>query len=441
MGALAGSAALSQMMPGCSKTPPSTMVFMMMENRTYDHFLGSRKLLEGLPGEGLIATASNLDMNGMPVGLSVPPVTPAGLCVTDPPHDWVSSRTQFNSGANDGFVKAFQAMYPTDPGTVVMEYLTRQHLPVSYALADAYTTCDHWFASLLGPTLPNRLYWMTGSSAGAMENDQVLSGGFTTLPTIFDRLDAAGIEWAYYYGDIGVVSFFPQFSNDKRIKYFMNDFIDDAKAGKLPPVVYIDPSFTFNDYHPPHYPLVGEQLFAAAYQALATSPQWENCMLTVTFDEHGGFYDHVAPGTAPDALAAQGFGQLGFRVPSWVIGPKIKKGNVCSTPLEHTSALHHIENVYGLPSLTMRDAAAADLSDCIDLEAKGARPITLPAVEVDESMLGACGGSSLDAHVILQWAASQGVDVAKQQRIARDGVYAIGDYLDKHNLGRIRRGR
>jgi phospholipase C len=416
------------------------MVFMMMENRTYDTFLGSRSL-EGLPGDGLKGTETNLDMSGNAVGLSVPPVTPAGLCVLDPPHEWDPSRVQFNNGKNDGFVKAFQMVYPTDPGTTVMERLTRDHLPVTWALADNYTTCDRWFASLLGPTLPNRLYWLAAQSGGAMSNDQILTGKYTGFPTIFDALDKAGVQWGYYYGDIAALSFFPQFATDSRVKYFMNDFIDDAKAGKLPPVVFIDPSFSFNDYHPPHYPLVAEQLVSAAYTALATSPQWDNCMFTLTFDEHGGFYDHVPPGLAADALASQGFNQLGFRVPAWVIGPKIKKANVCSTPLEHTSALHHIENLYKIAPLTMRDAAANDLSACIDLQSAGAKPITLPAVEVDESMLSACGGNSLDAHIMLQWGSAAGMDVAKQQRIALDGIYAIGDYLDKHNLGRIRRGR
>jgi phospholipase C len=441
IGALAGSAALSNVLPGCSSSPPSTMVFMMMENRTYDHFLGSRSLVEGLAGNGMPKGTTNPDMNGNPVGLSVPPVTPAGLCVLDPPHEWDPSRVQFNNGANDGFVKAFQMVYPTDPGTTVMEYLTRMHLPVTYALADNYTTCDAWHASLLGPTLPNRLYWLAAQSGGAMSNDQVLTGKYTGFPTIFDKLDAAGVQWGYYYGDIAALSFFPQFANDSRVKYFMPDFISDAKAGKLPPVVFIDPSFSFNDYHPPHYPLVAEQLVSAAYTALATSPQWENCMFTLTFDEHGGFYDHVAPGTAPDALAAQGFNQLGFRVPAWVIGPKVKKGVVCSTALEHTSALRHIETVYKLEALTMRDAAANDLSDCIELDSIAAKPITLPTVEVDESMLGACSGNSLDAHIMIQWGAAAGMDIEKRQRVALDGVYAIGDYLDQHNLGRIRRGR
>ncbi len=441
LGALAGTAAASRLLPGCGTSPPSTMVFMMMENRTYDHFLGSRSLLEGLPGDGLTVGTSNPDRAGRAVGLSVPPVTPAGLCVLDPPHDWDASRVQWNGGANDGFVRAFQATHPGTSGDVVMQYMTREHLPVYYALADAYTTCDRWFASVLGPTLPNRLFWFAAQSNGARNNDEVIAGAFMNLPSIFDRLDAGGVDWAYYYGDFNVVGFLPKFVGDNRCKEFAKEFAKDARAGKLPAVVFIDPSFTYNDYHPPHYPLVAEQLIAAAYTALATSPQWEESLLVITFDEHGGFHDHVPPPTAADERASLGFDQLGFRVPGLVIGPRVRKGYVCSERYDHTSALRHIENRFGLLPLTMRDAAATDLSACLVPDAAPSQPITLPAVEVDESMLGDCSGKAFADHVIIDWAAHMGVDVARRGRAALDGVYAIADYLDHHGLGRIRRGR
>ncbi len=442
LGALAGTAAASQLLPGCGSTAPATMVFMMMENRTYDHFLGSRSMLEGLPGDGLTAGATLLDRDGKPVGLWNPPVTPASLCVLDPPHEWGPSRVQFNAGKNDGFVRAFQEAHPGSTGDIVMQYMRREQLPVFYALADAYTTCDRWFASVLGPTLPNRMYWMSAQSNGAKGNDEVIAGAFSGVPTIFDRLDAAGIAWKYYYGDFPVLGFLPQYDyNDKRIVPFANDYLNDAKAGRLPPIVFIDPSFTYNDYHPPHYPLVAEQLIAATYNALATGPQWDNSLLVITFDEHGGFYDHVPPGTAPDERAAEGFDQLGFRVPPLIIGPRVKKGFVCSVPRDHTSVLRHIENHYGLAPLTMRDAAANDLSACLDPLMTPTAPITLPTVEVDESMLDDCTGKAFDLHVVLKWAEKLNLDVPARQRQALDGVHAIGEYLDRHNLGRIRKGR
>jgi phospholipase C len=234
-----------------------------------------------------------------------------------------------------------------------------------------------------------------------------------------------------------------------RIRRFMYRFIDDAAAGKLPQVVFIDPMFSYNDDHPPHYPLLGQQLISAAYTALATSPQWDRSLFVVTYDEHGGFYDHVAPGTAADERAADGFGQLGFRVPALVMGPHVKAGAVCSDVLDHTSALKHIENAFMLPSLTMRDAAAKDLSGCLDPSASNA-PIQLPAVEVDESMLQGCSGSSLMVrpggkprydHDILEWADKHPLGALDLRSTALQQVYEIAEYLDQHNLGRIRRGR
>jgi phospholipase C len=440
IGGLAGAAAASRLMPGCAEEPQPTMVFLMMENRSFDHFFGARSLLEGKAVDGIPPGATNPDLDGNPVGLSIPAVDPEALCVLNPPHGWNGAREQWNGGAMDGFVRAFQNDHPGSSGDLPMQHFTREHVPVSWALADAYTTCDRWFSSLMGPTLPNRLYWMAAQANGARSNEDVLSGAYVGVTSIFDHLDQAGIAWAYYYGDLGVLQFLPQFVGDDRIQLF-DYFLKDAAAGRLPPVVFIDPSFTYNDFHPPHYPLAGEQLIAATYTALATSPQWPRCQLILTFDEHGGFYDHVAPGKAADARAAEGFDQLGMRVPALAIGPQARAGHVSSVLYDHTSALRHIENRFALDPLTLRDAAANDLSACFDATLPIAAPIHLPAVEVDESKLERCVGKAFEAHVVIRWGEARGIDVARRQRVARDGVYAIGEYLDRHGVGRIRRGR
>jgi phospholipase C len=329
--------------------------------------------------------------------------------------------------------------------------MVREQIPVTHALADAYTTCDRWFSSLLGPTLPNRMYWHAGQSNGAIANDEVLNGAFEGIDTIYHQLYRAEVDWAYYMGDVPVIAVIEDIPLDGHIRRFNNDFLKDAAAGTLPPVCYIDPSFGANDDHPPHHPLLGQQLISAVYQALATSPQWENCLLLITYDENGGFFDHVAPGTAPDARAAQGFNQLGFRVPAMVCGPYAKQGYVSSVDYDHTSALRHLQLVHDLPDLTERSAAANDFSDCIDfdrLEAgEPAAPIELPGVEINESDLpDSCHGSSFRTvngydHDILKWADANASKLGKWDNRAntRDDIYAIGEYLDMHNLGRIRR--
>jgi phospholipase C len=452
LGALAGAASLPGILGSCGTTGPGvvdTYVFLMMENRSYDHVLGARTWVEGRAGDGLAAGMSNPDRQGRIIAPWTTDQLEA-LCVPDPPHGWDGARAQFDGGRNDGFVRVHQDEHDSDSAIEPMQFLRRQHAPVTYALADAYTSCDRWFSSLMGPTLPNRMYWHAGTSNGAKTTGDVLGGAFKGLPTLYHRLDEAGVDWAYYYGDTPVVAAIDKLDIEGRVRRFMWDFIDDAAAGRLPPVVYIDPSFAWNDDHPPRHPFLGQQLLATVYQALATSPQWSRCMLVVTYDEHGGFFDHVPPPIAADDRAGQGFEQLGFRVPALLVGPYARRGHVSSVRHDHTSPIRHLQDLHGLAPLSARSSAASDLSDGFDLERLAAgeprAPIQLPSVELDESSLPTdCfpEGSSLKPHHdVLDWAAR----VPELRRFAtrrdgRDDVYGIGAYLDAQGLGRIRRRR
>ena len=459
LGALAGAATTAQYLTACGgddgdgESGITTMVFLMMENRSYDHYLGARSLQGLAGGDGLVAGTSNPDLNGNSVEIFPHPNdTVIAQCVPDPPHGWGDSRTQMNAGANDGFVIAHQNRHGL--GAVEpMAYMLREHLPVTWALADAYTTCDRWFASVLGPTLPNRMYWHAGTSNGATNNDMVVDGAFEGIDSLYHRLDAIGVDWGYYYSDVPVLAVPGTIDTEGRLHRFLYDFLDHAAAGTLPPVVYIDPGFASNDDHPPHHPMMGQQLISATYNALATSPQWNNCMLIVTYDEHGGFYDHVAPPTVPDDLAAQGFDQLGFRVPALAIGPYAKQSYISSVQYDHTSPIKHLQELHGFDPLTARVSAANNLMDCFDLERLAANdpapPIQLPAAEIDENSLpmicrgGGFGPPPRDGkydHDILRWADLNGTlgkyDLRSE---SRDYIYGIGEYLDHHNLGRIRR--
>jgi len=409
IGGLAGMAGLSRFLPGChgssGDSQPvgiTTYVYMMMENRSYDHFFGSRKL-DGKAGDGIVAGTTLLDINNQPVPLWVPDLNQE--CDRDPPHGWDALHQSFNNGLNDQFLKVHQMEYADANAIEPMQYLTSTQVPVSYALADNYTSCDRWFCSVMGPTWPNRFYWHAGTSFGLMAN---------TLPTqlspsIYHRLNAKGIDWKYYYGNIPVVSVIMDIDVTPNVARFA-DFLTDAAAGTLPPVVYIDPGFNDNDDHPPVHPINGQELISAVYTALANSPQWNNVMLVITYDENGGFYDHVPPPKTQDDLAAQGFDQLGFRVPTMVIGPYAKQNYVSSVQYDHTSALRHLENVFELDELSLRTSVANDLTDCIDLDrlAAGdpAPPIEIPAVDITQwPMSQECfGGSFKQSHPILDWA-------------------------------------
>ena len=490
IGGMAGAAAMATILPGCGdnlKAEPdqssgepaipaiNTFVYMMLENRSYDHFLGARKLVEGnMLGDGLQSTFVNDDLNGVPISPFEP--TLDQLCVVDPPHGWTELHNSWNNGACDGFVKQYQTSDMTT-STNVMQYLTRKELPITYALADAYTTCDRWFCSVMGPTLPNRAYWHTASSFGIGQdedaNTEILNAfANVPVPTIYNRLVDKNVSWAYYYGSLAVVALFGnagpyQLSlgpddgtgNIRRFGDYQGrsgQFFTDAKNGTLPNVVYIDPYFYLDDDHPPIHPINGQQLIASVYTALANSPQWKNCMLVVTYDENGGFFDHVSPPTTTDdtlqKFGQAGFEQCGFRVPTMVIGPYVKKGYVSHVQYDHTSALKHLENHYNLESLNVRMSAANDLSDCIDQDALDAgnwsEPITLPMIDLadfpqdpvacstTESLIAEVGGKD----PISEYADSHPGAFVPGKTDLRDGaaehMRGIREYL-RENLGKV----
>jgi phospholipase C len=453
MGGLAGAATLGKVLPGCGGGDDgpvgiTTVVCLMMENRTYDHYFGARKLLEGLPGDGLVAGMSNPNRLGVDVEIYATGGADA-VCVLDPPHGWDDGFLQYNSGAMDGFLTVHQNRHDSDTLNDPMSYLTRDHLPASWGIADAYVTCDRWFCSMFGPTWPNRMYWHTGTSQGITSND-LPTGGFNWT-SIYHRLVEKEVEYAYYYGDVPVLAVIEDIPGNVDRIFRMEDFFDHAAAGTLPPVVYIDPAFSSNDDHPPHHTMLGQQLIASIYTALANSPQWKNCLFVVTYDEGGGYYDHVAPpNDAADEFAAEGFNQLGVRVPTFVAGPYVKQGEVISTRYDHTSMLKHIENMFGLDPLSARTTAANDLIDCLDLDrlerGDWAPPAEIPAVEINEDDITAqctAAAERKDDHVVLALADKYPRIIKPFDRRdqVRDYLYMIGDYLERHNRGRIIRSR
>jgi phospholipase C len=452
---------MAKYLPGCGgsdgETGITTYVYMMLENRSYDHYFGARSMLEGKPGDGLNMAMRNNDVNGVPIAPFVPALDK--MCDPDPPHGWVALHNSWNNGACDGFVIQHQMDHSSTTLVDPMQYLTRTQLPVSWALADEYTTCDRWFCSVMGPTLPNRAYWHAATSFGIGPDDNANSEILTTfnsvpVPTIYNRLHDKNVDWAYYYGSLAVVSLLGMpgpyqldlgpTDGTGRIRRFgdyqgmTGQFFKDAADGKLPPVTYIDPFFYLNDDHPPIHPINGQMLIAAVYTALAKSPQWKNCMLVVTYDENGGFFDHVSPPTTTDDSLAKfgvdGFQQMGFRVPTLVAGPYVKKGYVSSTVYDHTSALKHLQNVFGLETLNVRMDAANDLSDCIDMEAlamgKPRDPVTLPTINLDDWPMDATmcthTGGFRYADPISIWADANKTAGFKPEFDIRDGA---NDYL------------
>jgi phospholipase C len=352
-----------------------TIVVLMMENRSFDHYFGSLSLLEGKTVDGLTGAESNLDPGGTPVDVfQLADETPA-----DPPHGWDASHAQWNMGAMDGFVSE----HAGPDQAQVMGYHLREQLPALYGLADAYALCERWFCSVLGPTWPNRFY-LHGATSKGTKGNQPIFGGFTT---IFDRLADAGLSHKNYFHDVAwSVGGYLKTAGNAGIE----SFFSDAAAGTLPNFSVIDPQFFgpgANDDHPDHDITLGQALIASIYEALAQSPQWNRSMLVITYDEHGGFFDHVAPPTTVDSNAE--FAQLGVRVPGLVIGPFARKGCVVSTTFEHVSVISTATRRWGLAPLNDRVTATEDLSSCLDPAYLDdpQPPVKLPAIDVSMSRL------------------------------------------------------
>jgi phospholipase C len=347
--------ATSTLSPGELLAGIDTIVVLCMENRSFDHYFGSLRLVEGRTDlDGLTGAESNRD----PSGLLIPTHLLESFTPADPPHGWDACHEQWNGGLNDGFVLA----HAGDDQADVMGYHVRAQLPIAYALADQAALCHRWFASCLGPTWPNRFFLHCGTSNGIQSNFPSLG-----LRSIWNRLDDAEIANRNYYHDVAwATGGFGKTSGLGSIE----QFFDDAAAGNLPPFSIVDPAFFgggANDDHPAHDVRMGQALIASVVAALGQSPQWNRSLLVITYDEHGGFYDHVAPPAPPAGSEDDADWQrYGFRVPSLVIGPTVRRGCAIEDVFEHCSVAKTASVRFGLEPLNARADLAPDLSPCID---------------------------------------------------------------------------
>ena len=352
------------------------ILVLMMENHTYDNYLG---MLGRGRGEQLRGDGFTLGSDGRPAAANPYPdgkVQHAFRMPTTcqlsgkPSQEWEQAHTQFNNGRNDGFVKS-------DSGPVAMGYWTGEDLPWAYSLAATFPVADRWFAPVFGQTQPNRRYLLAATSVGMV--DDVLPENLVPAPegTIFDRLDAHQIPWRNYHSSFPPTSYlFPGNAVEGHASVVpIAQFFADAKTGQLPGFAIIDPDFGHSSEENPQNIVHGEVFAASVVQAVMDSPAWPQTLLVWTFDEGGGYYDHVPPPPAipPDDIPPlqlpwyDGFARHGFRVPAVVISPWSRANHVTSVVHDHTSILAMVERKWNLPAMTHRDAAAADLSDFLDL--------------------------------------------------------------------------
>lgn len=332
------------------------IIVVVMENRSFDHFLGWLPHANTWTSEqpGLSYTDNS--------GKTYPPqnlgsdYTGCGHPVPNNSYG-TPNQTAYDGGKMDGFLRV--------PGNDVYSigYYSAADIPFLAALAQAYTTCDHWFAPILAETFPNRMF-LWAAQADRLSNTLSLSG----LPTIFDRLSSAGVSHRYYFGNVPFLSLWG-------LKYLLSsalfsDFLGDVASGNLPAVSFVDPKFTEfddglgNDDHPHSDIRNGDAFLSQVFHAVASGPKWNSTALIITFDEWGGFFDHVAPPLAipannVDTDLINGRVLLGFRLPAIIASPFTRANNrVDSTVYDHTSILKLIEWRWNLQPLTARDAVA-----------------------------------------------------------------------------------
>lgn len=348
--------------------PVDTIVVVMMENRSFDHLLG------WLPGaNGQQAGLTYLDNLGQPHATTYFGGGPggrgdfAGCGFNDPGHGWAAGRTQLGDTARDnsGFRKGSNDDF-------ALSYYKAVDVPVWEAFTQQGTIFDRYFTGVLGPTYPNRYYMHAADSGGRMNNNFPSSptAGYPET-TIWDRLDAAGVEWAYYFSNLPFIGLYGARMIRPNVRHISRYYADCA-AGRLPRVCFVDPFFTVseasgNDDHPHADIRNGQQFLAGVSRAFAASPHWPNGAMFVNYDEWGGFFDHVVPPSVPDprqsATLNDDFGQLGFRCPAVTLSPYARRGAIDSRQFEHTSILKFIEWRFALPPLTLRDASTANIGD------------------------------------------------------------------------------
>jgi phospholipase C len=331
------------------------IVCVTMENRSFDHFFG------WMPNaDGQQAGLTYVDNNGVAHPTHSLSGDNTGCPAADPDHSYAGARVEYNGGMMDGFLRA------GSNDVYSIGYYGANDIPFYASLAQNYTTCNRYFASILGPTFPNRLF-MYAAQTDRLDDSIAL----TALPTIWDNLALANVSHAYYFNNVPYLAMWG--TKYLGITKTYDQFKQDAANGTLPAVSFLDPRYTIlddgtgNDDHPHADIREGDRFLYDVFQAVSQGPGWSSTVLIINFDEWGGFFDHVAPPRAqaanavdPDIINGQTL--LGMRVPVVVASP-LSAGNpaspiINSLVFDHTSVLKLIEWRWNLPPLTPRDAGS-----------------------------------------------------------------------------------
>jgi phospholipase C len=399
-GAAGGTTAPVSALPPPGRSGIDHIVVVMMENRSFDHYLG------WLPGaNGRQAGLHYVDRDGASHATHHL-TTYQGCAHPDPDHSYEGGRVQLNGGRCDGWLRS------GENDTFAIGYYTAADQAFFRGAAPYWTTFDNYFSAVMAETYPNRFYQHSAQTDRTHNSyDQA------TIATIWDRLAAAGVSGKYYFSDIPFTALW--YTKYLSISHPYAEFLADCATGRLPAVSFVDPRFddegtgTSGDDHPHADIRTGQAFLNQVYEAVVRGPQWAKTALVINYDEWGGFFDHVAPTTAPDARLDLGTQLRGFRVPCFLISPRSRRHAIGHRVYDHTSVLKMIEWRWGLPPLTLRDRAARNLAEVLDF---GHAPnLTAPAWSVPTEISPPCSpipGADFEAwHGLADLARSVGFEL------------------------------
>lgn len=353
-----------------SAIPIRHVVVLMKENRSFDEYFG-QLWREGQPAsEPLPDAFSNPDATGAPVF----PFHETTTCVAaNPDHSWDGLRLAVDGGKMDGFVR--------QSGNAALGFYDQSDLPFYYFLANTFALADRHFSSVLGPTFPNRYYFLLGTSVGITCTGCAMPPIGT--PNLLDALEGKGVDWSAYSEDgdpfEGVLGAAWQALHASHL-HPISDLAPALAAGSVPPVVFVDARQELRDEHPMADVQAGEAWTREVYEAVVASPIWPTTAIVWVYDEGGGFFDHVPPPTSCVAAPSEAaFFELGVRVPMVVASPWARRHYVSHVVHEHTSITRFIEALFKLPALTARDANSDALLDMFDFSCPPAPVPAAPA--------------------------------------------------------------
>ncbi|HEX3797914.1 MAG TPA: alkaline phosphatase family protein [Verrucomicrobiae bacterium] len=366
------------------------VVMLMQENRSFDHYFGTMAGVRGfddpnaliLPnGKSVFHQPDPQNPNGYLLPFHLDTLKTSAQKLPSTSHAFAVQHASWNGGKMDNWLPAHRKA-DGDIAPYVMGYHTRADIPFQFALAEAFTICDGYFCSVMGPTWPNRMYWMTGTidpegkDGGPLIRNKAIKGGFRWM-TYAERLEKAGVSWKIYNQSnseddqkkpFNVLQYFTAFQQAqpdsplyrKGLSHDASDQFDqDARNDKLPTVSWIMPTGIESE-HPDHMPAAGADFVARKIEAIASNPEvWAKTVFILNYDENDGIFDHVAPPVPPEGTAGEFIKGLpiggGFRVPCVIVSPWTAGGWVCSQPFDHTSVLQFVEKITGVTETNITD--------------------------------------------------------------------------------------